>query len=143
MQALIAVGDVELNETITTDFDSQLLWGIIEKQQSEIARRQETYRQGKKLPSLKKKTIILVDDGIATGYTLKAAIKSLQKQDLKELIVVVPVSTQDAAQTIKQIVDKFICPHIPADFMAVGQFYTTFPQTTDEEVLEILKKYKK
>ena len=142
MGAISELGNVSLNEEIVKNFDKQLVWQIVEKQQEEIERRQKVYRKDKKLPSLRGKIVILIDDGIATGFTLKSAILSLKDQKLKKLIVAVPVSAKDAAQEINKLVDQFVCLYIPENFYAVGQFYANFPQNTDEEVINYLTKYR-
>ena len=89
------------------------------------------------------KTVILVDDGIATGATTMAAIKWLKSQHPAKVILAVPVAAPDIIEKLKPEVDKLICLEIPLFFSAVAQFYQDFPQVTDEEVLETLKILKK
>ncbi len=84
------------------------------------------------------KQVILVDDGVATGYTLEAAINYLQGLSLK-VAVAVPVCAQDTAERLKPLVDRWICLHEAADMMAIGQFYREFDQVSDEEVVKLLQ----
>lgn len=113
--------------------------------ENEIKDLQEALRSKKKLLTdnkpaieLKNKTVILVDDGIATGRTIIASIKDLRKVNTKKIVVAVPVSSIDAADEIRRLADEFICLHEPSDFSAVGQFYRSFHQVSDEEVKELL-----
>jgi len=85
------------------------------------------------------KQVILVDDGIATGYTMEAGIKYLQGQSLK-VIVAVPVAAQDSAERLKKIADQWFCVYEADNLMAIGQFYEEFSQVSDEEVAELLNK---
>jgi putative phosphoribosyl transferase len=111
---------------------------VKEKELKELERRQIAYRGHKPFPSLKNKTVILVDDGIATGASMHAAIVALQKFKPAAIVCAVPVSSEDAAVLLAPIVSDFICPLIPSDFSAVGQWYEDFSQTEDEEVRELL-----
>ena len=95
------------------------------------------------IPDFAGKTVILIDDGIATGFTMKAAIQYLKRNNIKKLIVAVPVAASDSAQQIKYMVDEFICLSVPFFFAAVGQFYEYFPQVTDEQAADYLEKANK
>ncbi|MFH0838165.1 MAG: phosphoribosyltransferase family protein [Patescibacteria group bacterium] len=103
-----------------------------------IKRRYEDYRGSPTPPDLKGKTCIIVDDGIATGHTTEAAVDYLRRQKAKKIVLAVPVSAVDAAARLEKKVDEFICLERPDDFYAVGQFYSDFPQVSDEEAKEIL-----
>jgi putative phosphoribosyl transferase len=109
-------------------------------EKKEAQRRLLTYRQGNKPLDLKNKTVILVDDGIATGLTMQAAIKSLKKQKIKKIIVASPITAIDSLQTIQKNVDQVIYLDAPPDFAAVGQFYQIFDQTTDQQVIDLMQK---
>lgn len=113
---------------------------VIHSELKELERRNLTYRHNRPLPHLMDKTIILVDDGIATGATMRAAISALRKQKLKHLIVAVPVAALDTYHEIAVKVDEVICPLTPPFFYGVGAWYMDFSQTTDSEVLELLAK---
>ena len=88
------------------------------------------------------KVVVLVDDGIATGMTMFAAIKWLKTQQLRGLIVAIPVGPRDTIQALKETVDEVIVLHSPAIFGAVGAFYEDFSQVSDDEVVEIMQKYR-
>jgi len=121
---------------ITKDYLEQ----TIAKEKKEAQRRLETYRQNRPPLNLSDKTVIIIDDGIATGLTMRAAIKSIKEKKAKKIIVAVPVSAQDSLKTIKQEVDEVICLHAPLFFGAVGAFYEQFGQTTDQEVIDLMSK---
>lgn len=110
------------------------------RQQEEIRRRMELYRKGENLPSLAGKTVILVDDGVATGATLKAAIATLRQERLDRLIAALPVAPPETAREIEKMVDEWICLETPAWFAAVGAFYRDFTQVSDAEVAELLRR---
>jgi len=106
----------------------------------EIERRREKYLSGFKRVPLKGRDVILVDDGIATGLTVKAAISSLKRQSPNRIILAVPVMPADRVPEFRDLVDDLIVLYAPEFFQAVGQFYQNFSQTTDEEVIEILRR---
>lgn len=109
------------------------------RQKEEIVRRMGLYRGGKGLPPLAGKTVILVDDGIATGATVKAAIATLRKEPLARLVVALPVSSREAAREISGTVDEWVCLQTPSPFYAVGAFFRDFTQVEDDEVVAMLR----
>lgn len=111
---------------------------VIEREQAELDRRVRAYRGNRPPLTITGKTIILVDDGVATGATLKVAIKAIQEQKPKKLIVAVPVADPTISQEIAALADEFYCPLQPAHLQAVGAWYVDFSQTSDEEVSELL-----
>ncbi len=111
---------------------------VMQQESQELARRQQYYRQGRHLPSLKHKTVILIDDGIATGASIKAAITALKKFQPAQVIIAIPVASRGSIQGILPLVDKVICPLLPDYFYGVGQWYQSFVQTKDEEVINLL-----
>lgn len=113
---------------------------IQKSEQEELSRRELLYRGQKPFPELTGKTIILVDDGIATGYTMRAAIAALKQKKPIKIIVAVPVAAQSTCDEIASLVDEIICPMRPVNFYAVGLWYNNFSQTTDEEVMELLRQ---
>lgn len=113
---------------------------VIELEQQELDRRNKKYRGDKPFPSLNNKIIILVDDGIATGATMRAAIAALRKQSPKKIVLAVPVAALDTINNMKVLVDEIVCPLQPSLFHAVGVWYETFNQTEDNEVHELLSK---
>jgi putative phosphoribosyl transferase len=112
----------------------------IEKEKKEAGRRLKLYRPGMGDRDFKNKVIILVDDGIATGLTMEAGIKTLKSMGAKEIIIAVPVSAEDSQKRLHRQVDRIICLDIPMFFASVGQFYEKFDQTKDEEVIDLMKK---
>jgi predicted phosphoribosyltransferase len=109
------------------------------KQVFEIERRLKSYRGSAPYPNLKNRTIIVVDDGIATGYTMKAALASVRKQGAKTVVMAVPVGPASTIAEMQKEADQVICLRTPDSFYAIGQFYENFDQTTDEEVTRLLK----
>ena len=105
-----------------------------------IEKRVNLYRKGKRIPYLKGKTIILLDDGAATGATMKAAISTLNVEGIEKLIVALPVAPPETAEELRQMADELICLETPDDFMAVGSYYLDFTQVTDKDVVKILER---
>ncbi|CAF0738571.1 unnamed protein product [Adineta steineri] len=113
-----------------------------DKQIQEAKRRKEIYRGKRKpLENLSEKTVILVDDGLATGATMKSAINTCKHLNAKSIIVAVPCGSVDRVKDISTFVDNIICLTTPYGYHAVGQCYKSFDQTTDKEVIEIMAKY--
>ncbi|MFA5128777.1 MAG: phosphoribosyltransferase [Patescibacteria group bacterium] len=112
----------------------------IKKEKAEAERRLKLYRGTRPPLDLKNKTVIIVDDGLATGMTMRAAIKTAKKLRAEKIIVAIPVTSPEAAELVKKEVDEIIYLEAPAFFGAVGSFYEEFGQTTDEEVIDLLKK---
>lgn len=107
---------------------------------AEIERRRRKYLSGLKRVTVEGRDVILVDDGIATGLTVKAAISSLRRKNPNRIILAVPVMPADKLSEFNELVDYLVVLYAPEFFHAVGQFYQDFSQTTDEEVIEILRK---
>jgi putative phosphoribosyl transferase len=115
----------------------------IGRQGVEMERRERVYREGRPSLVLKGKTVILVDDGIATGATTRVAIKSIKCQRPKKLILGVPVGPKEAMTVLEKEVDEVVCLATPEPFYAIGQFYQEFDQTTDKEVVGVLRRARK
>lgn len=113
---------------------------VIAAEQKELSRRIAKYRGNQSLPTLDQKIIILVDDGIATGATIKSAIAGLRKYKIEKLIIAVPVAQRAVTTEIQQLVDEMIVLLQPEDLYAVGTWYEHFDQTEDAEVYKLLKK---
>ncbi len=140
--AVSETGAVVLNQRIISygAVTGKYIEDAISAQKEEIVRRIKLYRGGSRIEKLDGKTIILVDDGVATGATIKAAIATLKEEKIGRLVVAVPVSPRDTAGELGAMADEFICLYTPSDFLAVGNYYRDFAQVTDEEVVEILKE---
>ena len=139
--AVAETGAIVYNEDIARGYGvtREYLDDEADRQRGEIARRQQLYRNGEKLRNLAGKIVILVDDGVATGATMKAAIEALKREQVAKLIVAVPVSPKETAAELRKMADEFVCLDIPEDFMAVGSYYADFRQTMDTEVVSILR----
>jgi putative phosphoribosyl transferase len=140
MGAVAAGGVVIFNEDIlsTLHIKKNEIDKVLHAEQNELVRREATYRGTKSFPQLRDKTIILVDDGIATGYSMRAAIAALKQYDPAKIIIAVPVAAHSTCNELSSLVNRIICPMQPANFYAVGLWYNDFSQTTDEEVIKLL-----
>ena len=105
----------------------------------ELVRRVALYRHGRELPHLTGQTVILVDDGLATGVTAEAALRSLRRHDPQRLVLAVPVCAADTRDRLGAVADEVVCVAAPPDFIAVGRWYQDFDQTTDQEVSHLLE----
>jgi len=141
-----AIGSVAPDGSVEVNQEAMGLYGIpqsyiddeAQRLKHVIKRRYEDYRGDPNPPVLKGKTVIVVDDGIATGFTTMAAIQYIRKQNPKKIILAVPVSASDSYKKLKSAVDEMICLDVRDDFFAVGQFYEVFNQVSDEEAKKLL-----
>lgn len=113
---------------------------IIRREQEEVNRRQRLYRKNEVFPTLTDKTVILLDDGIATGVTIRTAIQAIKQLTPKKLVLAVPVGPKESIITLKQEVDDLICLEMSTNFFSVGSYYVQFPQVSDEEVIKLLEQ---
>lgn len=120
----------------------QVIEQVAQEEWEELKRREQVYREGKPLREVKDKITILVDDGLATGSTMRAAVSALKKLKPSEIIVAVPVAAEDAYEDFSRLADEIVCPLIPSSFDSVGRWYEEFEQTTDEEVKFCLREAK-
>ena len=114
---------------------------VAQEEQRELERREREYREGRPAQSAKAKTIILIDDGLATGSTMKAAVQAMKAQDPARVIVAVPVGARETCAELASIADEVVCARMPEPFSAVGQWYVDFDQTTDDEVKQLLRDH--
>jgi len=112
---------------------------VTRKEEQELIRREEVYRGNRPQLDVKGLTVILIDDGLAAGATMRAAVKALRRQGPKRLVVAVPTAAPDTCDDFRAEVDEILCAMTPTPFHAVGAWYEDFSQTTDEEVQELLK----
>jgi predicted phosphoribosyltransferase len=105
---------------------------------AELGRREHLYRGGLPAPDVAGRTVILVDDGLATGATMRAAIRALHQQQPERIVVAVPTAAPDTVEALRSEADEIICAMTPEPFFAVGHWYDDFTQTTDEEVRQLL-----
>jgi erythromycin esterase-like protein/predicted phosphoribosyltransferase len=113
---------------------------VTAREQKELARREDLYRDGQPPPDVRGKTVILVDDGLATGATMQAAIEALRQQKPEAIVVAVPVAPAETCEELRKLADEVICAFTPEPLYAVGRWYQDFSQTSDEEVRELLKE---
>lgn len=112
---------------------------VVERERRELHRREQLYRQGRPTPDLRGRTAILVDDGLATGGTARAALHAVRRLGPRRVVLAVPVGSPEAVNLLRGEADDVICLHRPASFMAVGLWYEDFEQLSDNDVLEDLR----
>jgi putative phosphoribosyl transferase len=140
MGAIASGGVRVVNEQLMQHFSDpeRVLDSVANLEALEIERREREYRDGRAAPELRGRTVILVDDGLATGATMRAAVMALRQPGVGSIIVAVPVGAPETCRELEQVADRTICAIAPENFEAVGQYYDDFAQTTDEEVRELL-----
>jgi len=111
---------------------------VVEREREELHRREDLYREGRPAPGLRGRTVIVVDDGLATGSTARAALRFVRRRGPARLVLAVPVGSPDAADRLRPEADEVLCLQRPPAFMAVGNFYEDFEQLTDDDVLRAL-----
>lgn len=139
----IATGGVRvLNDDVVDylEISDDVIDSIAAKELTELERRERAYRGNRPEPDVRGKTVILVDDGLATGSTMRAAASALRQQAPARIVVAVPVSARETCDEYRMGVDEIICAATPERFYGVGRWYRDFSQTTDEEVRELLKR---
>ncbi len=139
----IATGGVRVlnNEVVNMlHIPSKVIETSTAREQQELERRERLYRDDRPAPEVFGYTIILVDDGLATGATMRAAIVALRQQQPAHIVVAVPVAASTTCEEFRTIVDDIICPVTPEPFYGVGYWYENFAQTTDEEVHYLIEQ---
>jgi putative phosphoribosyl transferase len=114
--------------------------GVARQEQQELERREREYRRGRPPTPLNGKTVLLVDDGLATGSTMKAAVQAVRAHGPSRIVVAAPVGASDTCREFATLADEIVCARAPSDFHAVGLWYRDFSQTTDREVSELLEE---
>ncbi|MFN6482447.1 MULTISPECIES: phosphoribosyltransferase [unclassified Nostoc] len=139
----IASGGVRIiNEYIISlvKVSDEVIARVAAQEERELERRERLYRGNHPLRDLQGRTVILVDDGLATGATMWAAVVAVRKQQPSQIAIAVPVAAPETCQELETQVDKIVCVSTPSPFHSVGLWYESFPQTTDEEVCDLLAK---
>src|SRR6266487_1235109 len=139
----IASGGVRvLNQDVmrAIPYADEAIEAVTAKETAELERREQLYREGRPPPELRDQIVILVDDGLATGATMRAAVKALRQQGAAKIVVAVPVAPPDTCHELEERADETICLSTPEFFQAVGQYYEDFSQTSDEDVRELLSQ---
>ncbi|MCW2864226.1 MAG: Erythromycin esterase [Actinoallomurus sp.] len=141
MGAIASGGVIVLNEDVVTGIgiSTDAIREVAEKESRELARREQAYREGRPMPELTGKTVILVDDGLATGSSMRAAILALRRLEPARIVVAVPAAPSSTCEELRLQVDEVVCATTPSPFFAVGRSYWDFTQTTDEEVRDLLR----
>jgi predicted phosphoribosyltransferase len=142
MGAIASGGVRVLNEEVVRvlDVPDDVLRAVTAEEEWELKRRERLYRDDRPLPSVEDKTVILIDDGLATGSTMRAAVAALRRLGPARIVVAVPVASADTCEEMRGEVDEVVCAHTPDPFHAVGLWYQDFSQTTDEEVRDLLDR---
>ena len=140
MGAIASGGIRVVNEEVVRRLPhaQQLLDAAAARETAEMERREREYRDGRPPLQLRGCTVILVDDGLATGSTMRAAVQALRRRDVAKIVVAVPVGSPETCAELDEEADEIVCAVTPESFYAVGQFYEDFLQTSDEEVRELL-----
>lgn len=142
MGAIASGGVKVLNEDVVRamDLPERVVEGVAAREQQELERRERAYRGDQPPPEIEGRTVILVDDGLATGASMRAAVLGIKAQSPTSVVVAVPVAAPETCQEFEDEVDAVVCAVTPQPFYGVGYWYQDFSQTTDEEVRELLEK---
>ena len=142
MGAIASGGAQLLNEDViqTYAISDDEIDRVIESEMRELERRERLYRGNRPFPALKDRIVILVDDGLATGSTMRAAIMALREESPARIVVAVPVAAKDTCEEFHGVADEVVCLETPEPFDAVGVWYQNFAQTTDREVHDLLTR---
>jgi predicted phosphoribosyltransferase len=140
MGAIASGGVRVINENVIRWYrpSSPAIEAVIRTERAELERREESYRGGRPPVPIEGRTVILVDDGLATGSTMRAAVAAIRRRRPARIVVAVPVGARDACEALRDAADDVVCALTPEAFSAVGMWYADFSQTTDEEVRRLL-----
>ena len=142
MGAIASGGVRVLNERLLaeTGVSETIVERVVEREERELRRRERAYRGELPALELAGRTAILVDDGVATGSSMLAAIEAVRERGARKIVVAIPVAPREAIRALSRQADEVVCVASPEPFLAVGRFYANFEQTTDEEVVELLER---
>lgn len=145
MGAIASGGVRVLNDDVVgyLNVPARIIDAVAQQEEQELRRREQIYRGARPPLDVRDRVVILVDDGLATGSTMRAAYAALKKLDPKHIVVAVPVAARETCYEFQRDVDEIVCLRTPDPFQAVGLWYENFDQTTDEEVQELLEKSQK
>ena len=140
--AIASGGVLDLNQEIiqALNIPNYVIEQISNQEYQELTRRERLYRAGLPPLDVRGKTVILVDDGLATGSSMRAAVSALRQLHPARIVVAVPVASDETCDAFRDLVDEIICAVTPVPFFAVGSWYEDFSQTTDEEVIDLLHR---
>lgn len=142
MGAIAEGGMLLLNDAVVNymSISREFIDQTAREQMVELERRQKLYRGDRGMPKIAGRTVIVVDDGLATGATMKVAVRALKRKEPSKLVIAVPVGAASTCQELKKEADELICLMAPESFSAVGAWFENFEQTTDQQVRELLQK---
>jgi predicted phosphoribosyltransferase len=139
----IASGDVQVRNRDVVDMmniSERTIEQVAERERQELHRRERAYRGDRSWPEVRAQTVILVDDGLATGASMRAAVAALRERDPERVVVAVPTAAPETCAEFRDEVDEVVCATTPRPFYGVGAWYADFAQTTDQEVRQLLEK---
>lgn len=141
MGAIASGGVRVLNRDVlrTLHIDDAAIAAVVARETRELQRRDRAYRGERPLPVLRDQQVILVDDGVATGATMRAAVQAARQQRPARIVVAVPVAAPESVALLRTEADAVVCPFMPDMLMAIGNWYVDFSQTSDQEVLDLLR----
>jgi putative phosphoribosyl transferase len=143
MGAIASGGVRVLNEDVVAAYrlPEAAIDAVAREEQAELIRRERTYRNGRAPVDLRGRVVLLIDDGLATGATMKAAVEAVRAHKPARIVVAVPVGSPDTCREFADVADEIVCARAPEYFAAVGQWYHDFSQTSDEQVRELLQEH--
>jgi putative phosphoribosyl transferase len=142
MGAIASGGVLVIEPSVVEDLSipMEVVLDVAAREEQERLRREREYRGDRPGPDVRGHTVILVDDGLATGSTMRAAVAALRKLQPAKIVVAVPVAVRSSCEELAEEVDEVVCARTPEPFHGVGEWYADFSQTTDEEVRELLAR---
>jgi putative phosphoribosyl transferase len=142
MGAIASGGVRVINEDVVENLriGDDIIESVAAEEQQELKRRQRLYRDDLPPPDVHGRTVIVVDDGLATGSTMRAAVAALRRQGAERIVVAVPVGAAETCSELRRLADEVVCAQTPEPFYAVGLWYRDFTQTTDQEVRDLLEQ---
>jgi putative phosphoribosyl transferase len=143
MGAIASGGVRVLNEDVVAAYrlSEETINAVARAEQAELERRERTYRDGRGAVELRDRIVLLIDDGLATGASMKAAVEAVRAHDPARIVVAVPVGSPETCREFADVADEIVCARAPEYFAAVGRWYRNFSQTSDEEVRELLREH--
>jgi predicted phosphoribosyltransferase len=138
----IATGGVRVLNTDVVGWygiRAEMIDAVARHEEAELERRERAYREHRPPVAVAGRTVLLIDDGLATGSTMKAAVQAVRTQDPARIVVAVPVGAPDTCRELQSLADEVVCVRMPEYFRAVGLWYRDFAQTTDDEVRQLLQ----